>query len=503
MTDSLAVPIAAPPGAASARRCLTLAVVLAPAGFAAVVASLALARAVVAFDTASGGDGVWLVLDMAASWAVAGWGALRVLQDRRDGAAYLLQWSGLAWAVAALCETGGLSESAWLPLGGVTPEVQVAAHLMARALLVAAIIIVLPDREADGFLRRGPAVAALAGLTVVLIVALTAQPVGAVLRDTPFGFGNRTWIEAGRHLPRLAVGAMVGVEAAALVALHRTRRGLPPTSFQVIGWALVAAAAPLAVPMIEERLPAVGVDVLAVVVFPALPVVSVVALLRTASTVARTLTRLRLAQQRMVEAVENERRRLRHDLHDGLGPALAGIALGMRAAASTVSTNEPATATLLGRLAEEAEACLEEVRRLVYDLRPPALDQLGLQAAVASYAERCCSAPEAPALQLFVEELPPLPAAVELAAYRIAVEAVTNAARHAQASTLLLGITTDGAVVAIEVTDDGRGLPVDLVAGVGLVSMRQRAESIGGQLKVCTGVRGGTSVQARLPLWPA
>lgn len=494
------LPMAAPRRAAMARRWLGLVVVVGPAGLAAVVATLALGRAVASFELGSGGDGVWLIVDLATAWVLAGWGAIRVLADRRDGAGYLLQWSALAWGVAAACDTGAMRADPWLPLGPATSDVQVFAHLLSRSLLVAAFIIVLPDREADGFLRRGPAVAAIAGITVVVVVALAAEPANAVLRETPFGFGNRTWIEAGRQVPRLAVAGMVVVEAVALAALHRTRRGLPPTSFQVIGWALVATAVPLALPGIGDRLPENAVDLLAVVVFPALPVVSVVAVLRAVLTVGRTIAGLRVAQQRMVEAVEHERRRLRQELHDGLGPALAGIALGVRAAGSAVRENAPDTSLLLARLADEAETCLQEVRRIVYDLRPPALDQLGLAGAVMSHAERCSIGAGAPGLEFEIDPLPPLPAALELAAYRIASEAVTNVVRHAGAATLRISMTVDASTLTVEVGDDGRGLPADLPLGVGLTSMRERAENVGGTLTVGTGPKGGTAVRARLPL---
>lgn len=465
---------------------------------------VATVRAAVFFNLAIGGaDGVWLLADLSAAICLAGWGLARVLNDRLDGTGYLLQAAGLAWSIAALCEIGALRSAAWVPFGSATADVQVVAHLFARSFLVAALIIVLPDREADGFLRRGPGVAALAGLTVVLGVALVFEPAPAVLSRTPFGFGNRTWVEAGTAVPAAVTAALLVVEAAALLALHRTRRGLPPTSFQVLGWGLVAAALPMAIPSIGERLPDAAVELLAVVVFPALPVVAVVAVLRATAALFRTLSRLRMTQQLMVGAVESERRRLRQELHDGLGPALAGIALGVRAAGSAVATQAPATATLLERLADETEASLEEVRRIVYDLRPPALDQLGLRGAVLAHAERCCSAPGAPDFQPDISSLPPLPAGVEMAAYRIAVEAITNTLRHARAESLRLRLAMEGENLVVEAEDDGRGLPSDIILGVGVTSMRERAESVGGHVELSTGQAGGTIVRAVLPAGPA
>lgn len=483
------------------RRLARLRLETSPAVAAGLVAVVATIRAAGYFDLPAGGaDGVWLLVDLSASVCLAGWGLARVVSDRSDGTAYLLQAAGFAWAVAALCESGALSAGAWVPFGPAAADIQVVAHLVARSLLVAGLIIVLPDREADGFLRRGPGVAALAGLTVVVGVALTLQTPLSTLSSTPFGFGNRLWVEAGREVPAAVTAGLLCVEAVALLALHRTRRGLPPTSFQVIGWGLVAAALPLAVPLIAEQLPPAAPDLLAVIVFPGLPVVAVVAVLRTAAALGRTVTRLRMSQQLMVEAVESERRRLRQELHDGLGPALAGIALGLRAAGGSIAAQAPATSQLLDRLAAETEASLEEVRRIVYDLRPPALDQLGLRGAVLAHAERCCSAPDTPNLRSEISRLPTLPASVEIASYRIAVEGITNALRHAAAQSLRLRLAIEGDNLVVEVADDGCGLPAEVIPGVGIISMRERAESVGGQLTLSTGDAGGTTVRAVLPV---
>ena len=473
-----------------------------PAIAAGLVSVAAVCRAALFFDLQSRGDGLWLLVDLAAAICLAGWSLARLVPERTDGAGHLLQFAALAWAVAALGDTGALRADAWSPFGAATAEVQALAHLSARSLFVAALIIVLPDRGADGFLRRSPAVAAVAGLTVVAGVLAVAGPASAVAIRTPYGFGNRMWVDAGSAVPPAVTAALVIVQTIALLALHRTRRGLPPTSFQVIGWGLVATALPLAFPPLGERLPTGALELLAVAAFPALPVVGVVALLRTGAALGRTVGRLRRSQQLMVEAVESERRRLRQELHDGLGPALAGIALGVRAAGSAVAEQAPATARLLERLATETESSLEEVRRIVYDLRPPTLDQLGLSGAIAAHAQRCCSSADGPRLELSISELPRLPAGVELAAYRIALEAITNAVRHARASSLVVRLEPVGDELIVEVDDNGNGLPADLVAGVGVVSMRERAESVGGQVVLSLGAAGGTSVRAVLPVTP-
>jgi signal transduction histidine kinase len=149
-------------------------------------------------------------------------------------------------------------------------------------------------------------------------------------------------------------------------------------------------------------------------------------------------------------------------------------------------------------------ATLADIRSLVYALRPPALDEFGLATAIREHAAHY---QQADALQIEVdtpESLPPLPAAVEVAAYRIVLEALTNVARHAQARHCRVALTLAGAdarqVLCLEVTDDGIGLPSDGRAGVGLSSMRERAAELGGTWTIGPAPRGGTRLCAWLPI---
>jgi signal transduction histidine kinase len=204
-------------------------------------------------------------------------------------------------------------------------------------------------------------------------------------------------------------------------------------------------------------------------------------------------------------AREEERRRLRRDLHDGLGPTLAAI--GMRAeAAAAVTTDDPeAGRRQLDALGDEIRVALADVRRLVDGLRPPALDELGLLGAIGQQAARLDGgeAREPGAAAIRVESvpvpLPDLPAAVEVAAYRISVEAMTNAIRHAGARLCRVRLEV-GSQLTIEVTDDGRGLPAAPRAGTGLESMRERAAELGGEVTIERRPEGGTRVVARLPI---
>ena len=214
----------------------------------------------------------------------------------------------------------------------------------------------------------------------------------------------------------------------------------------------------------------------------------------------RLTAALRRSRARLVAAREEERRRLRRDLHDGLGPALAGMTLQTDAARDLSATDPARADALLADLTEQLQAATADVRRLVDALRPPALDELGLVGALRAQAARhelgrtriTVVAPGA---------LPPLPAAVEVAAYRIAQEALTNVLRHAAAPRAVVALRYDApaACLTVEVTDDGRGLPPDLRPGVGLASMRERAEELGGRCAVGALPAGGTRVRAELP----
>jgi signal transduction histidine kinase len=229
----------------------------------------------------------------------------------------------------------------------------------------------------------------------------------------------------------------------------------------------------------------------------------------------RLTTDLQRSREQLVASREEERRRLRRDLHDGLGPTLASLALRLDAARKLVRRKPGDAEELLSRLKDQTQDTVGDVRRLVYGLRPPALDDLGLLAAVRQQAEghgfvahdalptdeviekgRVVFALDAS------EDLFPLPAAVEVAAYRIIQEAMTNVARHARARTCRVRFSVDraGGVLELEVTDDGVGMPEDRRAGVGLSSMRERAEELGGTLVVEPGPEGGTRVLARLPV---
>jgi two-component system NarL family sensor kinase len=210
---------------------------------------------------------------------------------------------------------------------------------------------------------------------------------------------------------------------------------------------------------------------------------------------------LQRSREGLVAMREEERRRIRRDLHDGLGPALAGVALGLDAIQRMTGPNAPHAAQLAERLKVEVQESLADVRRLVEDLRPPDLDQLGLVGALQHQAGKVTA--RDPGLDVDVEghDLPLLPAAVEVAAYRIATEALTNVGRHAEArSCRILLAMDDPTRLRVEIEDDGVGLRKGRPEGVGLTAMRERAVELGGTLHVCRRDQGGTLVTARIPV---
>lgn len=205
---------------------------------------------------------------------------------------------------------------------------------------------------------------------------------------------------------------------------------------------------------------------------------------------------LQRSRERIVTAREEERRRIRRDLHDGLGPALAALTLKLDAARNLADRDTAATKALLTELRGQTQTAIADIRRLVYDLRPPALDELGLVPALREYATPLSG--EGLQITLEADALPPLSAAAEVAAYRIVTEALTNVVHHAHSRHAQVRLSC-AEMLRIEVRDDGDGLPLNVRAGVGLSSMRERAEELGGTFVIESPSDGGTRVCAQLP----
>jgi signal transduction histidine kinase len=211
---------------------------------------------------------------------------------------------------------------------------------------------------------------------------------------------------------------------------------------------------------------------------------------------AQLAAQLQASRSQIVTAREEERKRLRRDLHDGVGPSLAAILLKLGAAQSRTDADE--RNALLAEVRKETKAAISEVRRAVEDLRPPALDEVGLLGAVRQRAASLTTGTLVYRVQ-GPEVLPPLPAAVEVAAFRIASEAMTNVARHSGASMCSVDLVLDG-TLGVSVSDNGRGSDAPTGTSVGWRSMIQRAAELGGSCTIARRAEGGLVVRALLPL---
>lgn len=208
---------------------------------------------------------------------------------------------------------------------------------------------------------------------------------------------------------------------------------------------------------------------------------------------------LQQSRERLVAAREEERRRLRRDLHDGLGPLLTGVALAADAAANLAERDPDQARDLLTGVRADTRTAIGEVRRVVEDLRPPALAELGLAGALEARAAQTVRRSDGTPLAVTVDAVfgAELPAAIEVAAYRIATEALNNAVRHSGATTVQLRLRADDELI-VEVIDDG-GPGGEWRAGVGITAMRERAAELGGACEIGPSPEGG-AVRARLPL---
>ncbi len=208
---------------------------------------------------------------------------------------------------------------------------------------------------------------------------------------------------------------------------------------------------------------------------------------------------LQRSRERLVTAREEERRRLRRDLHDGLGPQLSSQTLTLSAIKKLLRQDPESADRLLGDAIVHAQEAVSDIRRLVYALRPPALDDLGLRVALEEQINQYRTSGIVLTLEA-PEELPPLPAAIEMACYRIVQEAVTNVVRHAHATGATVHLELQAEFMVVEVKDNGQGLPPGVRRGVGLSSLHERAEELGGTCLIEAVPTGGTRVSAHLPL---
>lgn len=357
-------------------------------------------------------------------------------------------------------------------------------------LLVPALVPVL---HVDPGLRgRATRILAITTLSVVAVATVSSAFAPGPISETtdvvnPLGLAGAEWLQ-GVAGGSAALTFLVLTPAGIAASAWHVRRG---RSGDVAGGAVVGAAAVMLVSiLLADALRYPWNDVVTAVALSLLPLAVVIAvrearIRRDARTEAEGLRRVR----------EEERRRLRRELHDGVGPELAGLRLQL--AAATAGLPEGAREDV-DHATDRLAMLAGDVRRLVDGLRPVALEEVGLAEALRN---RCALlSADGCAVTCTVAELPACDAAVELAAYQITSEAVANAVRHAAATEVevALSSTSDGGL-AVEVRDNGRGGAAPRDGGVGLGSMRMRAEEVGGRFLIESGA-AGTSVRAVLPV---
>lgn len=355
-----------------------------------------------------------------------------------------------------------------------------------------------------------PRVTSVAPVAAALVVALAFNPVRLAVQAR-----IDRWLYGARNDPFEAMSAVSsGMSAGGLVgvleSLGESLR-LPYVGVHTRRTAVVSGAAEAASGAALESIPLPGVEdgELIVALRPGERALSradrrVLALLAPALAAAVRAAELssdvRQAHEAVVSGREEERRRIRRDLHDGLAPALTGFAMAVDAATNQLDSAPEETRQILDQLRLEMTRVIEDIRKLIYGLRPPALDDLGLVGAVRAQASRLDRRADGAALTVHIEgpePLPELPAAVEVAAYRIATEALTNVARHSRASGATVSITANGVLELIVSDDGGRSRP--WASGVGLESMAARAAEVGGSFDAGPTDLGGV-VHVCLPL---
>lgn len=219
-----------------------------------------------------------------------------------------------------------------------------------------------------------------------------------------------------------------------------------------------------------------------------------------AESVNRLMRRLteerRAGDARALAAQEAERHRIAQELHDEVGQSLTVVLLGLKQVESRAPVG---LVPELGAVRESARAGLDDVRRVARRLRPGVLEDLGLTSALAALATDFADHSAASVRRSFAPGLPALTPEAEVVVYRVAQEALTNAARHSEATAVELSLQKVGDSVVLEVRDDGRGFD-DLAEGSGLMGMRERAELVRAELSVISRPRQGTTVRLAVPV---
>jgi signal transduction histidine kinase len=308
------------------------------------------------------------------------------------------------------------------------------------------------------------------------------------------------WFDRLGTLLGAIVSAMLVVILASIVAGYRRTPAPRRSQVRILALTLgVAAGASLLLTALPITLLGHSLVPRSVVAVLAIPVVLALALAVIRDRLFQ-VDLLATSRRRIVAAREEERLRLRRDLHDGLGPTLAALGLKIDRARAEVGSDPERAGALLDEIRSDLRDAIAQIRGLTRDLRPPSLDALGLEGALRQQLV-AIGGPDGPAIDIVADGIDGLSPATEVAAYRIVVEAVSNAVRHSGAGRCSVAIRIDNDVLEIRVEDDGLGISRDAI-GIGTRAMYERAAEVGGELLIEPGSSGGTVVRASLPIGP-
>lgn len=379
---------------------------------------------------------------------------------------------------------GSVPAAEWLAVVGT------ALRGIGWLVLIVAVPLFFPDGRGAWPGRRWPGrllVAAMGSFTAATLLAPEPLETRLTGMSSPTGL-PAAWSPAVDLLALGGLGLVGVLLVVAVAGLVRRWRSGNDTERAQLGWFAAAFACPLVMlPLVAT--PWAEPWMFAAVALPVPVVVAVTVLHR----------RIRDGQERLVLAREEERRRLRRDLHDGLGPALAALTLQVDTLRNRAGEPGLDLDGELVRLRTGIQGTVVDVRRIVEGLRPPALDELGVGGAIEQLVADL-TPHEGLRVELTVEDLCSAPAAVEVALYRVAQEALTNVVRHAAATRARVALSVRAGEVLLDVTDNGSGGAHARSGGLGLDTMRERAEEIGGSLRVTSRPGGGTTVELALPL---
>lgn len=442
---------------------------------------------------------------------VAGFVAVFRRPAERPG--WLMLWAGAVFGLGSAAH--GIAIYSLITVPGWTAVGRLSAWLATwmLALGIGLLPFVLADwpsgRNDVTWLRRSRRLAAVALAMVVVSQALSDDRLDGVAHragmiSNPLGIDGFTPIASGMTgggavvLVVFTVACMGDLLGRYWRGNAETRSRLRPALIGVVSVPAVAVVALLVGVAFDRDKTAAAVGAAQLAAIGGIVGVSSVA-----ARSARRRDTVERERRRLIEQMESERRRVRHELHDGVGPILAALGLNLDLALSGLAVKDAHAADLVVRSKRLLADALAEIRRVVSDLRPAALDELGLAGAIRQQALRLTAEPADGATPMTLDVsipavMPRLSAALEVALLRIAGEALTNVVRHAGASHCTVKMEVRDAVL-LQISDDGCGLEPGNSSGVGLASMRRRAEELGGSFAAEGRFPRGTVVLVSIP----